>query len=60
MTAADTRPSWVREIDLACRLHPQLILTGNVRDVYLLDDPDGNRWEIAQSPSANGMLVPRD
>lgn len=46
MTAADTRPSWVREIDLACRLHPQLILTGNVRDVYLLDDPDGNRWAM--------------
>jgi catechol 2,3-dioxygenase-like lactoylglutathione lyase family enzyme len=27
---------------------------------FLLLDPDGNRWEIAQSPSANGMLVPRD
>ncbi|WNG81153.1 AAA family ATPase [Mycobacterium sp. ITM-2016-00316] len=46
MTSADTRPSWVREIDLACRLHPQLILTGNVRDVYLLDDPVGNRWSM--------------
>lgn len=48
MTAqtTDTRPSWVREIDLACRLHPQLILTGNVRDVYLLEDPEGNRWPM--------------
>ena len=46
MTTPDTRPSWVREIDLACQLHPQLILTGNVRDVYLLDDPDGNRWAM--------------
>jgi uncharacterized glyoxalase superfamily protein PhnB len=24
---------------------------------FLLTDPDGNRWEIAQSPSADGMLV---
>lgn len=27
---------------------------------FLLTDPDGNRWEIAQSPSADGLLVPRD
>lgn len=46
MTAPDSRPPWVREVDLACRLHPQLILTGNVRDVYLLDDPSGNRWAM--------------
>jgi uncharacterized glyoxalase superfamily protein PhnB len=26
---------------------------------FLLTDPDGNRWEIAQSPSADGMLVDR-
>ena len=25
----------------------------------LLIDPDGNRWEITQSPSATGMLVDR-
>lgn len=24
---------------------------------FLLIDPDGNRWEIAQAPSASGMLV---
>jgi catechol 2,3-dioxygenase-like lactoylglutathione lyase family enzyme len=24
---------------------------------FLLTDPDGNRWEIAQTPSADGMLV---
>ena len=34
--SADTRPAWVREIDLASRMHPQLILTGNLRDMYLL------------------------
>lgn len=26
---------------------------------FLLIDPDGNRWEIAQSPSPDGMLVNR-
>ena len=26
---------------------------------FLLTDPDGNRWEIAQSPSADGMLRER-
>ena len=25
---------------------------------FLLTDPDGNRWEIAQAPSDDGMLVP--
>lgn len=24
---------------------------------FLLTDPDGNRWEITQSPSADGLLV---
>ncbi len=27
---------------------------------FLLTDPDGNRWEIAQTPSADGMLVNKD
>jgi len=26
---------------------------------FLLTDPDGNRWEITQSPAADGMLVSR-
>ncbi len=26
---------------------------------FLLTDPDGNRWEIAQAPSDDGMLVDR-
>jgi uncharacterized glyoxalase superfamily protein PhnB len=26
---------------------------------FLLTDPDGNRWEVAQSPSASGMLENR-
>lgn len=49
MTAADVdcRPPWLREIDVAIRMHPQLILSGNVRDMYLLDDPDGRRWPMS-------------
>jgi catechol 2,3-dioxygenase-like lactoylglutathione lyase family enzyme len=26
---------------------------------FLLTDPDGNRWEVAESPSVNGMLENR-
>jgi uncharacterized glyoxalase superfamily protein PhnB len=26
---------------------------------FLLIDPEGNRWEVTESPSADGMLVPR-
>ena len=26
---------------------------------FLLTDPDGNRWEVVQSPSADGMLKDR-
>ncbi|HUR21289.1 MAG TPA: VOC family protein [Vicinamibacterales bacterium] len=26
---------------------------------FLLTDPDGNRWEITQAPSADGLLVER-
>lgn len=27
---------------------------------FLLFDPDGNRWEVTQSPSADGLLVEKD
>ena len=26
---------------------------------FLLTDPDGNRWEVTQAPSADGLLVDR-
>ncbi|GAA2115579.1 AAA family ATPase [Kitasatospora saccharophila] len=29
-------PSWVRELELALAVHPQILFTGNVRDQYLL------------------------
>jgi energy-coupling factor transporter ATP-binding protein EcfA2 len=41
-------PAWVRELDLALPLSPQILVTGNVRDQYLLppqeipgEQPDG-------------------
>lgn len=27
---------------------------------FLLTDPDGNRWEITQAPSSDGLLVDRE
>lgn len=29
-------PSWIRELDMALTVYPQVLLTGNVRDQYLL------------------------
>lgn len=43
--------------------HPGILLSGPPKDhswgekSFLLTDPDGNRWEIAQSPSDDGMLT---
>lgn len=36
-------PAWIRELDMALTVYPQILLTGNVRDVFLLpeDDEDG-------------------
>lgn len=42
-------PAWIREIDLATRMHPQLIATGNLRDMYLLRDPTGRRWPMSMT-----------
>ncbi|MFF2367860.1 AAA family ATPase [Streptomyces sp. NPDC058122] len=36
----DLRPAWVREVALAVGAHPQILLTGNVHDQYLLPDPE--------------------
>jgi hypothetical protein len=36
----DSRPAWVREVALAVGAHPQILLTGNVHDQYLLPDPE--------------------
>ncbi|MEU8183559.1 AAA family ATPase [Micromonospora sp. NPDC049044] len=34
------RPAWLREVDLALCAHPQILLTGNVRDLYRLPEPE--------------------
>jgi uncharacterized glyoxalase superfamily protein PhnB len=61
----------VRDVDAAharldaMREHFPITLSGPPKDhpwgerSFLLTDPDGNRWEIAQSPSADGMLIQR-
>lgn len=42
-TTADT-PAWARELAISLPIYPQIILTGNVRDIYMLpiadDKPD--------------------
>jgi hypothetical protein len=32
-----TTPAWARDVDLSIPLHPQILLTGNVRDLYPTD-----------------------
>ncbi|MGW7424927.1 AAA family ATPase [Streptomyces sp. NPDC054813] len=35
-------PAWIRELDMALTVYPQILLTGNVRDVFLLpEDAEG-------------------
>ncbi|MDG4818901.1 AAA family ATPase [Micromonospora sp. WMMD956] len=34
------QPAWLREVSLALCAHPQVLLTGNVRDLYRLPDPE--------------------
>ncbi|GAA4609023.1 energy-coupling factor transporter ATP-binding protein EcfA2 [Actinoplanes octamycinicus] len=62
-----TNPAWLREIDLALCAHPQILLTGNVRDLYRLPDPGfAGRvrfmglvealWSVAQ-PRGYGALL---
>jgi hypothetical protein len=56
-----TLPAWAREIDLSLPLHPQLLLTGNVRDLYPLDTgPVGLVdviWQICQSRDFAALAV---
>ncbi|MFJ8151299.1 AAA family ATPase [Streptomyces sp. NPDC094468] len=36
-------PAWIRELDMALTVYPQILLTGNVRDVFLLAEDDEGR-----------------
>jgi energy-coupling factor transporter ATP-binding protein EcfA2 len=64
----DQRPAWLREVDLALCAHPQILLTGNVHDLYRLPDPsrDGDirlmsliegLWSIAQPRGYGAVLT---
>ncbi len=41
-TVAGELPAWVRELAMALLTHPQILLTGNVRDQYPLLAEDGS------------------
>ncbi|WP_446038595.1 AAA family ATPase [Streptomyces sp. SID1121] len=48
-------PAWIRELDLALTVYPQVLLTGNVRDVFLL--PAEGEGGVA-SPEPGGPPTP--
>ena len=62
VTVDDVDASYRALVELA---DASIVLSGPPKDhpwgerSFLLTDPDGNRWEIAQSPSAGGMLEDR-
>ena len=47
----DRFPEWLREIDVALAAHPQLLITGDLRDIVLLP-PTRDSLPHRQSPSA--------
>ncbi|MFD0149960.1 AAA family ATPase [Streptomyces sp. NPDC055721] len=47
--AAPLAPAWIRELDMALAVYPQVLLTGNVRDHFLLPE-DGERGVAAPEP----------
>ncbi|MFF5973261.1 AAA family ATPase [Streptomyces sp. NPDC012769] len=48
-TAAPVAPAWIRELDMALAVYPQVLLTGNVRDQFLLPE-DGEGGVAAPEP----------
>jgi ATP-dependent Clp protease ATP-binding subunit ClpB len=65
---ADERPAWLREVDLALCAHPQVVLTGNVHDLYRLPDPEHEGavrfmnlhesiWSVARARGYGAMLT---
>ncbi|WP_327290234.1 AAA family ATPase [Streptomyces sp. NBC_01198] len=53
--APQLAPGWIRELDMALTVYPQVLLTGNVRDVFLL--PEDGAGGVA-APDAEGDLMP--
>ncbi|MEU6277909.1 AAA family ATPase [Streptomyces populi] len=58
---AEELPAWVREVGLAVSAHPQILLTGNVHDQYLLPDPelDGRPRYMGLTEVLSGVLSER-
>ncbi|WP_328958166.1 AAA family ATPase [Kitasatospora purpeofusca] len=57
---ADPRPatpSWIRELDMALTVHPQVLLTGNVRDQYLLPDDHAAGSSATLAPYSLGGVI---
>ncbi|MHA5049319.1 AAA family ATPase [Streptomyces sp. SD15] len=48
-------PAWIRELDMALTVYPQILLTGNVRDVFLL--PEDGEGGVA-APEPDHALMP--
>ena len=65
LTVADVDAAYRALVDLSGPSGFTIQLSGPPKEhpwgekSFLLTDPDGNRWEIAQSPSATGMLADR-
>ncbi|MFF2955137.1 AAA family ATPase [Kitasatospora sp. NPDC057965] len=50
-------PSWIRELDMALTVYPQVLLTGNVRDQYLLPDDHAAGSSETLAPYSLGGVV---
>ncbi|MFB8171787.1 AAA family ATPase [Kitasatospora purpeofusca] len=50
-------PSWIRELDMALTVHPQVLLTGNVRDQYLLPDDHAAGRSTTLAPYSLGGVI---
>ncbi|MFD9065840.1 AAA family ATPase [Kitasatospora purpeofusca] len=50
-------PSWIRELDMALTVHPQVLLTGNVRDQYLLPDDHAAGSSATLAPYSLGEVI---
>ncbi|MFF7454494.1 AAA family ATPase [Kitasatospora sp. NPDC008115] len=52
-----TTPSWIRELDMALTVYPQVLLTGNVRDQYLLPDDHAAGSSGTLAPYSLGGVI---
>ncbi|MFE2109453.1 AAA family ATPase [Kitasatospora sp. NPDC059463] len=50
-------PSWIRELDMALTVYPQVLLTGNVRDQYLLPDDHAAGSSGTLAPYSLGGVI---